>query len=517
MRLKKWTGLALAAPLLLVGCKGFWDPIGSDFTLSNSGAISVSTAGATGTSTITVTPSSSFSGAVALTCAVTTSPSSASSPVTCSLSPTTVTISGSTAETTTLTATTTSTTTTGSYVITITGTSGSASTTTTACVTVGTASGSCSSSSASTSGDFYVLNAATDQVAGYYVNAGTLTALFNPLTLPAAKPLSIAIAPNGAFLYISTAGGIFDYTISSGQLTLASTTPISQDQAISMQVSPDNNWLLEIQSGAPYIYAIAIDSSNGTLATANEKEVTVGLSKTTPEQVAISPDGSYVFVAMGSGTNASGAATAGGTAFVPFDASNSAAPFGGTITTINTISASGSALSVAVDPLQSGQTSPRLFYVGETLATSGSSNTGGLRVFEFSTLGSGVKEISGSPFAIAGLAPYSILPVSTGNYVYVVNRQTSSGSTGVIAGFSISASDSVYTLTALGSTFAAGTNSVALAEDNTGTFVFAVDYGGNPDLEGYTFSSSNAGYLTSAISGATGTDPVQASAVAAAP
>jgi 6-phosphogluconolactonase (cycloisomerase 2 family) len=398
----------------------------------------------------------------------------------------------------------------------VTGTSGSATTTATVCVTVGTASGNCSSSSASTSGNFYVLNAATDQVAGYYVNAGALTPLFNALTLPAAKPLSMAIAPNGAFLYISTAGGIFDYTISSGQLTLASTTPISQDQAISMQVSPDSNWLLEIQSGSPYVYAIAINSSNGTLASTNEIERTAGLSATTPEQVAISPDGTYVFVAMGSGTNSSGAATAGGTAIVPFNASNSTAPFGA-VSTIPTVSPSGSALSVAVDPLQSGQTTPRLFYVGETEATSGSTNTGGLRVFDFGTLGSGLKEITGSPFSIAGLAPYSILPISTGNYVYVVNRQTSSGSTGVIAGFSISASNSVYTLTPLGSTFNVGTNPVALAEDGTGTFVFAVDFGGSPDLKGYTFDSTNAGYLDAAVSAATGTDPVQASAIVAAP
>ncbi|MGA2729566.1 MAG: hypothetical protein ABSE96_17300 [Terracidiphilus sp.] len=504
---KKCGMLALWMPLLLVGCKGFWNPIGSsDFTLSNSGTISVSSPGATSgnTSTITVTPSSSFTGTVALTCAVTTSPSNASSPVTCSLSPTSVTLSSSTAQTATLTASTTSTTTTGTYEITVTGTSGSATTTTTACVLVGTVSGNCSSN-ASTSGNFYVLNAAADQVAGYYVKSGVLTQLFNNLTLPAATPLSIAIAPNGAFLYISTAGGIFDYTISSGQLTLVSSTPISQDQAISMQVSPDNNWLIEIQSGAYYVYAIPINSSNGTLSSSSEKEQFATLPAASVNQVAISPDGTYVFVAMGSG----------GTEAVPFNTGN-AAPFGSVVIHIPTINSAGAALSVAVDPLQSGQTTPRLFYVGETVATSGS-NSGGLRAFNFSTLGSGLKEISGSPFASAGLAPYSILPISTGNYVYVVNRQVSGSSTGVIAGFSIASSSSSYSLTALGSTFSVGTNPVALAEDSTGTFVFAVDYGGSPDLKGYTFDSTNAGYLDSAVSAATGTDPVQASAIAAAP
>ena len=60
----------LPVPFLLGGCKGFWDPISStsDFTLSNSGAISVASPGDTSgnTSTITVTPSTSFTGTVAL-------------------------------------------------------------------------------------------------------------------------------------------------------------------------------------------------------------------------------------------------------------------------------------------------------------------------------------------------------------------------------------------------------------------------------------------------------------------
>ncbi len=502
MRLKKWTGLALAAPLLLAGCKGFWNPIGSsDFTLSNSGTITVSSPGATSgnTSTITVTPSSSFSGTVALTCAVTTSPSSATSPVTCSLSPTSVTISSSTAETATLTASTTSTTTTGSYEVTVTGTAGSASTTTTACVTVGTVSGNCSTS-ANSSGNFYVMNVETKQVAGYYVNAGILTVLpGSPVTVPA-TPLAIAVSPNGSLLYVCTADGIYVYTISStGQLTLGNASgPISSDQAISMQVSPDNDWLIEVATGAPYVYAIPIDSSTGAVTSKIEQFAVLPAS--TVQQVAISPDETFVLVAMGSE----------GTATVPFTAAN-ANPFGA-VGKIAPVNSAGAAISVAVDPLQSGQTAPRLFYIGETAATSGS-NTGGLRAFNFSTL----KEITGSPFGSQGLAPYSILPISTGNYVYVVNRQTSSGSTGVIAGFSISSSSSTYSLTALGSNFAAGTNPVAMAEDSTGTFVFAVDYGGSPDLKGYTFDSTNAGYLDGVISAATGTDPVQASAIAAAP
>lgn len=343
-----------------------------------------------------------------------------------------------------------------------------------------------------TSGNFYVLNVETSQIAGFYVNAGTLTALPGSPYAMAAAPLAITVAPNNAFLYVSTLNGIYDYTIaSSGALTLGNnSSPISSDPATSMQVDATNSWLVEAVSGSMSLYAVAINSTTGATTSTTEQHTTLPASSI--QQVAISPGNTYAFVAMGSG----------GTATVPFNAANTN-PLGtaGNIAVKNT---TGAALSVSVDP------SNRLLYVGETVATTGT-NTGGLRVFNFPAF----TELANSPYAISGLAPYSILPISSGNYVYVANRQVSGSSTGVIAGFSITDTGGVYSLTALGSTFTVGTNPVALAEDNTGTFVFAVDFGGSPDLKGYTFDTTNAGYLDAVVSGSTGTDPVQASAIAA--
>ncbi len=348
------------------------------------------------------------------------------------------------------------------------------------------------------SGDFYVLNNATSEMVGLYVNGGTVTALGNPYTLSAA-PIAITVAPNNAFLYISTVGGIFLYTVntSTGLLTLGNSgQPISSDPATNMQVDPTNTWLVEGVSATSNLYAIHINSSTGLLA--SNIEETVVLPSTTFQQVAISPDDTLVLAAMGSQ----------GTAVIPFNPNN-ANPFGA-VANIGVKNATGAALSVAFDPIPVGSTAPRLFYIGETVATSGS-NTGGLRAFTYSTK----QEISGSPYAIGGLAPYSILPFSTGDYVYVVSRQTSSGSTGVIAGFSITSANSAYTLTALGSVFATGTNPQAIVEDNTHAFVFAVNFGGNPDLSGYTIDATKAGYLDTVISSQTGTDPVQAGAIGA--
>jgi len=64
------------------------------------------------------------------------------------------------------------------------------------------------------------------------IASGKLTTI-GSLTLPTAHPIAIAVAPNGNFLYVSTAGGIYLYTIESGgapsvgQMAAASSPRIS--------------------------------------------------------------------------------------------------------------------------------------------------------------------------------------------------------------------------------------------------------------------------------------------------
>jgi hypothetical protein len=69
-------------------------------------------------------------------------------------------------------------------------------------------------------------------------------------------------------------------------------------------------------------------------------------------------------------------------------------------------------------------------------------------------------------------------------------------------------------LTSIGTVAAGPTGQIGLAEDSTDSYVLAVDFSGDPDLEAYTMS---AGVLTSVLTGATGTDPVGAIAIAAVP
>jgi 6-phosphogluconolactonase len=350
----------------------------------------------------------------------------------------------------------------------------------------------------SSSGVFYVADQATDQVTAYSIVSGKLTAVSgSPYTLTAA-PQALAITPNGNFLYVGTAGGIFVYSIASGGgLTVGNSgAVISSDVANTMQVDSTGSWLVESGPDLGELSAIPINASTGLPASSAEQQVL--LPATTVQQLAIAPDHAHVFVALGSA----------GTEEVAFSASSST-PFGA-MKNFAVINSAGGALSVAVDPQS------RLVYVGETAAiaaTSTSKNTGGVRAFTYSTMA----EISGSPFASGGLGPYSILPLSAGTYVYVANRTVSGSADGNITGFAVTTSGTTVGLTALSTTATTGRDPVAMTTESDGNYLLAVDFSGNPDLEAYTFDTTTAGKLDSAssASGATGTDPVEASAIVA--
>ncbi len=350
------------------------------------------------------------------------------------------------------------------------------------------------------SGNFYVVDEETDQIAAYNIaSGGTLTAISgSPYTL-SAKPFSIAIAPGGGFLYVGTAAGIYLYTVdsSTGELTLANNgSVISTDLASTMQMDPSGSWLVESGPDLAAIYAISIDSSTGVLASNTEEHF--NLPAATVQQLNISSDGAHVFVAMGSN----------GTAVVPFNSSDTD-PFGTTYTHIPVKGNGGSALSVAIDPQN------RVFYVGETLATTGT-DPGGLRVFNYASLTSTLSELSGSPYATQGLQPAAILPDSTGAYVYVANG-LGTGTAGNIAEFTLSTTSSTVSGLTAGSTVAVGTEPAGLAEDSSNTYVLAVSSGGNPDLSAFSFDATTLGKLDSVLTASTGTDPVSASAIVAAP
>ncbi len=352
------------------------------------------------------------------------------------------------------------------------------------------------------SGVFYVLNQKTTQIAGFSFAAGStsLTAVTNsPYALNAA-PFAMAISPTGGFLYVSTASGIFVYSIntSTGELTLQNNSQaLSADPAFAMAVDPSGGWLVEAVTGVAAVNAIPLDSTTGILLTgASEQSVNLPSGATAVQQLTITRSAAanpYVFVAMGTS----------GLAVIPFTASTSGNPFGA-VTTVSPKNTGGGDTTVAVDLTH------QILYEGETVAVSGS-NPGGLRMF---TIGanSTLTEVSGSPYASGGIGPSAILP--TTSYVYVANRAVSGGN-GNIKAFALTTTGTATSLTEVtGGTIAAGVATVGLAEESKGIYILAVNNSGSPDLNAYTIDSTT-GLLTSYAKPATGTDPVQAVAIVA--
>jgi hypothetical protein len=364
----------------------------------------------------------------------------------------------------------------------------------------GSGSGSCTSNcTTATSGYFYILNGGTTpQVVGESIVSGTLTKLTgSPWTIPSA-PYAMAMAPNGKFLCVSTTSGVIAYPLTSGALGTA--VQVSTDQAYAIQVDLTSSWLVEAipATGGVMFGAVPINSNTGAF-TGSEVTATYAVANAAvqPNRMVISADNSNIFLALG----------AGGTIVVPFS-SSSPFPSGTTAKTIAVANSGGSALSVAVDP----SSTPRLFYIGETLANS-AGTSGGLRAFTYASLStSSLVQATGSPIASGGLAPNFILPVSSPSYVYVANGAGAS-TAGNVTGFEITISGTTYTLTT-GNTTAAGVQPLGLAEDSSSAFVFAVGSLGSPYFDAYTFDTTTTGQLDSQITSTTSSGSI---AIVAAP
>lgn len=354
----------------------------------------------------------------------------------------------------------------------------------------------------SASGVFYVLNQQASKVAGFSfaVGATTPTAVTNSPYNLGITPQALAISPNGNFLYVGTLAGTYAYSIGAGgALTLLNNSQaIDQSTlATAMAVDSTGTWLIVGTSGSNVLHAVPISTTTGLLDTTRSVQ-TASLPASTVQQIAVTPSGaatSGIFVAMG----------IGGTSVLTFN-TGATNPFGATVSTYKVKNSGGADNAIAVDP------SDHLVYVGETLAAA-APQTGGLRVYSIET-GAALTEISGSPYSTGGTGPSAIL--ATTSYVYVANRAVSGSNNGNITVFPVTTSGSSYSLGAAINTVSAGLVTLGLAEDNTHTYLLAVNASGSPDLSAFTFDSAT-GKLVAGPTAATGTDPAGAIAIAAVP
>ena len=332
----------------------------------------------------------------------------------------------------------------------------------------------------SSTGDYvYVANATTSNLAGYAVGSGALTGVSGSPYALAVSPTALAINPANTLLYVAGGGAIYAYGIqSTGALSaLNGGSAVATVSVASMDISPDGNWLLALDSSGAAIDEYQINTGTGTL-TAHIFPFSV--SGAVAHAIRVAPNAQYVFAAMG---------TAGELVF-PFSSGTLSAP------AQFAVAAGTSDDAIAVD-----STSTYLY-----IARSGTS--GGLAV---DTISGGVlAAVAGSPFTASKQPPAekAVALNKAGTNVYVANFND-----GTVSGFSIGSGGA---LTALGgSPYAAGSSVIALAADNSGSYLLAAAQGGTPDLALYSFDPTTAGKLNLAASTATGTDPTGAVAIAA--
>lgn len=336
----------------------------------------------------------------------------------------------------------------------------------------------------------YIANQAAGSIGAFTVGTGTLTAVNNSPVVLAYKPISMVVTPNNAFLYVGGGGGtgIFLYFINSdGSLTTPSTG--SQPAGVfatAMTVSPDGQWLIVLDGTTQQLDIFQINATTGALSSVTSPatySITSGVWQ--PSDVRISPDGTLIFAALGTG----------GDAVFTFNTTTGVAASSQILNTGNTATGD---FGLAINA-----TTTYLY-----IARSGTN--GGVAVFSIGSNGS-LTPVTGTPFA-AGSGTFSVLLDKTGAYVYATNRFD-----GTVSGYTIvpGTTPTALSLTPLsGSPYASGSSVESLGIDSSGKYLLAGALGGAPDLTMYSFDIATPGKLDPATSVATGVDPAGVVAIA---
>ena len=337
--------------------------------------------------------------------------------------------------------------------------------------------GTGTSTGGSTSDLVYVANTVTQSISGFTVGATALTSAPSMPFLVGIVPTSAAVSVEDNFLYVAGPGAIYAYNINSdGSL---STPSAGAGQVIvyvlSMDVTPDGNWLVALDGTQTQLDIYAINKSTGGLSLSSTVPYSVTGAQVLPKMVKVSADASYIFAALGTG----------GDLVFTFSTSTGAAVLAQKLAPISTQTSDN---AVAVD-----STDSHLY-----IARSGLN--GGLAEYTIGVNGV-LTSVAGSPFA-AGAQPLAVVLDSTGKYAYVAN-----GSDGTISGYSVGNGVAVQLS---GSPYASGASVQSLTLDKSGSYLLASAFAGAPDLTEYSFDATVPGKLDKVTTAATGTDPAGA-------
>jgi 6-phosphogluconolactonase len=354
-------------------------------------------------------------------------------------------------------------------------------------------------------GDYlYVANTNNTYLAGFGVSStGALSVLANSPYNNGIAAQSVTVNPANTFLYAGTTNGIYAYLINSnGSLTVQNSgTAVAQDVvATSMQVDSTGGYLLaagiSTATGAQAVGVYQINSTSGLLSALTGSPVALytGAAATptvvAPSTLLITPNNSYVYVALGSLGVQVLTLTNGGSLST-----------GNAVTLLAPVTTS----TAPSDYGLASDVNSAFLFVTEI-------NTG-LRVFSIGTAGA-LNEISGSPYAV-GTGPAGVLLDATSSYVYVANKGSNN-----ISAFTLTAASGKLTAIA-GSPFSSGGQlPIAMVSDNSKKYMAVINSGsngstGNSDLQLFSFDTTVDGKLVAVSTATTGTDPTNPGAVAA--
>jgi len=322
----------------------------------------------------------------------------------------------------------------------------------------------------------YTANTGTTGISAYSMSTGALVSVNgSPYSLTFA-PTAIAVNPANTFLYVAGLGVVYAYSIGTGGvLTVANNgTAVANGNVVSMDISPDGNWLFTLDADGASLEQYAINSSNGTLTPASGATYGYGSGITVvPKQVKIAPSGAYVVLALG---------TAGEIVYI-FNTSTGALTESQRLSAPTTTSDN----AIAMD-----KKTAYLF-----IARSGTSS--GTWVYTIGNAGA-LNVVTGSPFA-AGNQPSAVVVDNTATYAYVANKGD-----GTISAYTIGTNG---VLTAVGgSPYTSGASVTALAADSTGKYILAASAGSQPDLGMYAFDTTTTGRIFAVSSTTSTLNPV---------
>jgi len=358
-------------------------------------------------------------------------------------------------------------------------------------------------STTTNTGDYvFVSNSVTgtNYINGYSISNGTMAATSGSPTNVNTIPSSMVITTNNNILYVGSCGstplasavegcttggtnnGIYAWSIgSAGALTaLNSGGAMAGGFPVSMDVSPDGQWLAELDGTNNVINVYSINDSTGALSAANTTTMVPASGTTiTPSQIRFAPTGSFLVVTLGDA----------GTVVIPFTTSNAAF---GTAYPISALNApSGFDYSLAIDGSNN-------LYVGRT---GGTTQTLGIYAYKLGSTSATLINSSTNAAYSTGARPSSLVLSTSYSYVYSGNMLDTSA--GVSSGGSVSEfSQSSAALTSLGIAIAAPVEVYSMGHDNSGKYILAAGY--NSTSSGLIlFTIGSTGGLTQSATEAT--------------